>query len=177
MAIIIKTPNLEILTSKGIPKCFADIRNYFNKALKTNSLPWIPRKTPITNDEIKNLWVPSIKNNITFHAELNKRVVGSITVFYKKDSTAYENASEREIGDIGYTSDPEEDYEPIAKSLFETLILELKKSNRKARLTTAIESPGNKVLSELGYKGKLIENQERYIHANLSGKVMEYFFP
>lgn len=54
MKITIRRPKLEPRVD-GIPKDFADTRDYFNKALKDKSLFWIPRRTPITNEEITKL--------------------------------------------------------------------------------------------------------------------------
>ena len=81
MKLIIRKPNLENLTSERIPKDFSDVKDYFNKALEDNSLPWIPRKTPITNKEIIEKWVPSLKTNISLIAELGGKVVGSELYF------------------------------------------------------------------------------------------------
>ena len=176
MEITIREPNLEIMTKEGIPKCFADIRDYFNEALETNSLPWIPRKTIITNDEIKNLWIPSLKTNITLHAELNSRVVGSGTVFYDTKSTGYEHTGQRVPGNFGFTADPKY-YFLTFRKMMPFLVEKLKKQNKTAIFTSAIESPAIKIMENLGYKGKLLENQDRYKQAGLSGKIMEYHLP
>jgi hypothetical protein len=53
----------------------------------------------------------------------------------------------------------------------------LKKQNKTAIWTIAYESPGNEIMKELGYSPKILENQERYKKANLSGKVCEYRLP
>ena len=176
MKLIIRKPNLEILTAKGIPKDFEDVKNYFNKALESNLLPWIPRKTPITIKEIKELWLPSLEQNINLLAEVDEKIIGSLNVFYNTNSTAYEHKTQRKLGNIGFTADPNY-YTKVTSPLIQKLIVELKKQNKKAVWTLAKESPGNKILNDLGYNGKLIKNQERYKQEKLSGDVFKYNLP
>ena len=175
MKIIIRKPKLKPETN-GIPKDFADVKTYFNKALKENTLPWIPRKNQITDDEIKQLWIPTLETNITLVAELEGKVAGQVTVFYDTESTGYEHAKQRVIGDIGFTARPDV-YKQVINPLISSLVDELKKQNKTAIWTTACESPGNKIMEELGYSSRILKNQERYKKANLSGKVCEYKLP
>lgn len=177
MKLIIKKPNIKNLNSEGIPKSFADIKKYFNKAIQENTIPWIPRKTPITNKEIRELWIPSLNTNITLHAKLNGKVVGSLTVFYSPKSSSYKYASERIIGNIGMSINPQEDYDAITTKLIQELIKILKNQKKIAIWSIAKESSANKILKELGYKKKLIKNQKRYMQIGLSGDIFEYKLP
>ena len=149
MEIIIRKPNLNLLVNK-IPKDFAEVKDYFNHALENNTLFWIPRKNPISDKEIKELWIPTININITLVAELEGKVVGQATVFYDSDSTAYEHAKQRLQGDIGLTAKPEI-YSKVIKKLIPEIVKELKEKNKTAKWTLAKESPANKILLELGY--------------------------
>jgi len=172
MKIIIRKPNLNLLVD-GIPKDFAEVRDYFNQALENNALPWIPRKTPITNKEIKELWIPTINTNITLVVELERKVVGQVTVFYDSDSTAYEHAKQRLQGDIGLTAKPEI-YSEVVEKLIPEIVKELQKKEKTAKWTLAKESPANKILLKLGYQAKILKNVERYKQVGLSGDVFEY---
>jgi hypothetical protein len=176
MKLKVRKPNLEKLTDEGIPKDFSDVRDYFNQALKDNSLPWIPRKTPITNQEIKEKWIPSLNQNICYVAELNGDVVGSATVFYDTKSSNYENSSKRVSGESVSTTSPKVNYVETEKAMVEGILEELKNQNKKAHAYISIESPANIALNKLGYLGKE-EFLERYKTEELSGKVMKYDLP
>ncbi len=117
-----------------------------------------------------------IRKNITLVAELDKRIVGQVTVFYDPQSTAYEHAGQREPGHIGFTVRPEI-YDKVTPELVKELVKELRDQDKKAVWTTAFESPGNKIMQELGYAPKILENQKRYAQAGLSGKVCRYELP
>jgi len=175
MRIIIRKPNLKPEIN-GIPKDFLDTQTYFNKALKDNSLFWIPRKTPIKDSEIKKLWIPTLETNITLVAELEGEVVGQVTVFYDTESTGYEHAKQRVIGNIGFTARPDV-YKQVINPLISGLVDELKKQNKTVIWTIAYESPGNKIMEKLGYSSRTLKNQERYKKAGLCGKVCEYQLP
>ncbi len=177
--IIIRAPRLEPRIGK-IPKDFADVQNYFNTAIKENQMPWIPRKELITDEEIMNLWIPSLKTNITLVAALKyskeELVVGQTTVFYDPHSSAYEHANKRVPGNIGFSVNPQ-CYRLIAARLIIGLKNELITQDKKAVWTTALESPGNEIMQKLGYTPKTLENQERYKKVGLSGRVCEYDLP
>ena len=84
---------------------FQDIKNYFNACLEKNLYKFIPRKKPILDEEIEELWIPSINKNLSYHAIYEGRVVGSATVFSDVNSTGYELASKRKEGALGLTVD------------------------------------------------------------------------
>jgi hypothetical protein len=176
MKIKIRKPNLENLNSEGIPKDFAEVRDYFNLALKEKSLPWIPRSTPITNQEIKEKWIPSLKTNISLIAELNGKAIGSATVFYDLKSSAYEYSNKRISGEFNSTADPQKNYPIIIKNLIKGTIKELNKQNKTAHCYVPVESPSKKAFESLGYLGKE-EFLEHYKQGDLSGKVIRYEFP
>lgn len=177
MNIAVRKPNLEILTAEGIPQDFAQVMEYFNKGLETDSLPFIPRKKPITSEEIKKLWVPSLPHNISLVAEANGKVIGSGTVFYQLDSTAYEHAKERLLGTFGMTVDPQHDYQQVGLGILTEIVRELIVSKRKAVSHTDVNFKAEiAIMEELGHRGKIIED-ERYCLSGLSGKVFEYFLP
>jgi len=178
MVIEIRKPNIEILTPEGIPEDFAQVMKYFNEALKIKRYTFIPRKTPITIEEIKNLWVPSIDKNISYVADLNGTIIGSATPFFNVNSTAYEHAAERKPGEIGLTVKPPYSHGAIGKKLLQTIINELKNTGKTAFLHTDIHW-GEEIdmMASLGYMGTLIENYERYKKAGLCGKVREYKLP
>ena len=176
MEINVRKPNIEKLTSKNIPKDFEEVKDYFNKALEEKSLPWIPRKTPITNKEIKEKWIPSLNKNICYVAESKGEIVGCATVFYDPNSTNYENKDKRSSGELVFTASSKTNYIEVCRKNVKKIIDELKKQNKKAQLNISIESPSNKSLSELGYKGKE-KFLEHYKKNGMSGKVIGYNLP
>lgn len=175
MEITIRKPNLEPLVD-GVPKDFAEVRDYFNRALTEGTLPWIPRKTPITDKEITELWMPSLKTNICLVAELNGKIVGSAVVLYDPKSNEYEHKEKRVPGNIGSTAKPKV-YKQVIGRLLPEIIGELKKQDKTAIWNLAEESPANGIMSGLGYLPKILENVTRYKQTGLSGKVFEYQLP
>lgn len=178
MEINIRKSNLKELTSQRIPKDFAGKMKYFNEGLEKKCYPYIPRKNPITVEEIKKLWIPYAENNIDFIAETNGKIIGSATIFYDLNATAYKEASLRKPGEIGMAIAPDYSHKDIGTKIIRTIISELERTNKTAFLHTDINFGEEKSIMEtLGYKGKLIENFERYTKAGLSGKVLEYKLP
>jgi len=177
MEIIIRKPSLEPKVD-GIPKDFHDIMKYFNEAIQNGLYTYLPRKYPITKEEILNLWIPNLKENISFVAELNNKIVGSATVFFNPDSNKYGKEAERQSGEIGLTVNPNQDYKKIAKLLIAKIIETLKSKNKTAILHSDISKTETKeIMEELGYKEKMIEGYERYQKAGMSGQVFEYSLP
>lgn len=182
MNLLIRPPNLEILTPQGIPHDFRDVRDYFNRALLENTLHYIPRRTRITDEEILSLWIPQSNKNTCFVAEdlSKKSVVGCITYFAEPFSTKYEHASQRRRGDIAGTTDQkytsEETFE-INLKMTSSLIKELRRQKKQGFLRIAAESPTRGVLKELNYKGMIIENITHYKAAGLGGIAFEYLLP
>jgi len=173
----IRKPNIEDLDSDGIPRDFAQVRNYFNQGLINKSFKHIPRTTAITDEEIKTLWIPSLERNISLVAEEDGVIVGSITALYDVNSTNYEHRSQRVSGSVGSTINPDANYNKVLEALASGLIHELKTQRKEAIWTMAEETPANEILKQLGYKGELLQNQERYIEIGLSGKVRKYILP
>lgn len=185
---MIRKPNLENLTKEGIPKDFADVRDYFNKALENGTLPLIPRKTPITNEEILERWIPSLKTNISLVAEKNNKVIGSATVFYDTNSSDPKFSDFRKPGELNSTVDPSENryiYYLTTKEMIKGIKQELIKMEGIenvylpgfAHCYVPVENIlANKVFEQLGYKGKE-EFLERYKTGKISGKVFRYELP
>ena len=178
MKVKIRKPNNEGITEEGIPKDFADVMQYFNMGLIKNAYPFIPRKIPITLEEIKDRWMPSLDKNINCVAEHKGRIIGMVTIFYDLDSTAYEHATERDTGEIALTVNPDYNHQIIGKEIIGFMINELKRTNRRAILHTDINFSGEiSMMKELSYTGKLINNFKRYRKAGLSEIVVEYQLP
>lgn len=181
----IRKPNLVRLTSDGsMPQDFAEVMEFFNRGLQSadekTMYRFITRKVQITPDEIAKRWVPSVPQNITLLVEdvgLGK-IVSSATVFYDVNSTAYEQAAQRKPGEVGLTIDPEYQYHTIAKLLIARIARELEDTDKTATIHTDIDFKEELlVMRLLQFKGKLIENYERYKKAGLSGKVYEFKLP
>jgi len=175
---IIRKPNPDNLTKAGIPKDFDQIMRYFNKGLREGGFPFIPRKTPISTKEIKELWVPSLETNVSLIGEFDGKVIGSVTAFYNLSSTAYNDADEREIGEVGLTVHPSYGHRSVGIHLMGSLAQELKKQDKSAILHTDIHFDEEiAIMSLLGHHGRYIENFERYQKAGLSGNVLRYNLP
>lgn len=174
---IIRKPNLENTSPDGIPLDFAQVRDYFNWALRERKFQYTPRKTPITDDEIKKLWLPSANTNINLLVELEGRVVAQLTVFYDVYSTAYEYKAGRKIGSIGSSFDPRVSLKKVAPPLLKKTIEELRKRKQTATLTIPKENPISRLIESLGYRPERLTDQQRYKDVGLSGDVLKYTFP
>lgn len=175
---IIRKPNMRIFGERNIPKDFYDVMEYFNRGLALGAYKFIPRKKAITPSEIINLWVPSLSRNITYLAEDVGRVIGSGTVLYALDSSAYENSLDRDIGEIALTVDPRFSHEKIGGEIMRNILAELKKKKSLAVLhTDMLFTDEINIMRTLGYTGKEIESFDRYKKAGLSGKVLEFNLP
>jgi L-amino acid N-acyltransferase YncA len=172
MNLIVRKPNLESLTEEAIPKDFSDVMNYFNEGLKNNSYPWIPRKKPISSDEIRNLWLPSLNRNICYVAELNGRIIGCATILYDKNSSAYEHSDVRKSGELSATIDPYEDSIFTLAELNRALVKELVQSDRKAFAYISANSPAINAMELIGYKPK-----GKVARKEFQGDVFEFELP
>lgn len=65
----------------------------------------------------------------------------------------------------------------VFRPLIIGLLKELEKGGKTATLNIAQESPVGRVMKDLGYTPKVLENQDRYKKAGLSGKVYQYGLP
>ena len=173
----IRKPNLDN-SQDGVPKDFLYVMRYFNRGLEEGSYLYIPRKNPITLDEIRKLWLPSIEENICFVAELDGEAIGSATCFFDVASTAYAQAKERKPGEIALTVAPDRNHRLVGYGVLSEMIKELGVQNKKAFFHTDSEFQEEIwMMQDLGYKGRLIKNYERYKKAGLSGKVYAYRLP
>lgn len=181
MEINIRYPNLNDLDSVGVPKDFAQVRDIFNDYLDQNKLRYVPRRTPITNNEIKNKWVPSAGKNILLLAELKplEKIVGSLTVLNIPDSNDYEYKKGRKKGDISEFAISYENFSEIhiKKMLLKSAIKELNEKNYSARFVAPVEDPFLSFLEAKGYNSKERFSVKRYKEIGLSGKAKEYFLP
>jgi len=173
----IRKPNLDNLQD-GVPKDFLDVMEYFNQGLAEGSYLYIPRKNPITTKEIRTLWLPSIKNNICFVAELDEKVIGSANCFFDVASSAYAQAKERKPGEIALTVAPDRNHRLVGYGILSEMIKELRTQNKKAFFHTDSEfQEERRMMRDLGHRGRLIKKYERYRKAGLSGKVYAYKLP
>jgi len=178
MNLRIRRPNPEDLDENGIPRDFAAVMAYFNRGLESDAFPFIPRRTPITPDEIRERWLPSLEANISYVVESDGKVVGSATVFFDTSSTDYAEAEQRQPGEIGLTVDPEQNYAEVATELIKQIELELAIKGRQATMHTDADFHVEvDLMRSLGYEGTPIESYPRYVEGGLSGRVMEYNLP
>ena len=116
---IIRKPNLEDLTEEGIPRDFAQVMEYFNNALNSSEYDPLPRKTPITVNEIRETWLPNSDKTLSLIAEEAGQVVGSLVVFFNKPPfTSYEHADEMVAGEVSATHNTKFDEIEIKSQLF-----------------------------------------------------------
>lgn len=176
--LIIRESNLEVLTPEGIPKDFADKMEIFNRALKENAYPYVPRKSEITINEIKNLWMPSAKDNIDIVAELNGKVIGSGTVLMGNDN-AYSQESKRELREYAITIDLQYFDKGAGTKITKRIIEEAIKRNIKFSFHTSEDNIRMiKIMEKLGYQPKeKIENYERYAKAGINSGAYLYELP
>ena len=184
MNLVIRKARLEPKV-EGVPRDFYEVRDYFNRgifALRESAPPcfrYMPRKKPITLEEIRDLWVKSMSENICLVAELDGRVVGSATVLFKRDSTAYEHKNLRpeSEGALALTISPDFNYISIAEPLVRGVIEELRSQNRMATLTTPEEFKEDIDLFKrlTGREGKMLRGEfEHYRGIGLSGRAVKF---
>ena len=180
MDIKIREPILENLDERGIPVDFASIMNYFNRGLQNKNHPcyrFMPRQTPISLDEIRNLWIPSLKTNLNYLAEQNGKVIGAATVLFDPNSNEYEHRSLRAPGTLSLTTSPDVDYKTTAIPLIERVLITLKRRNQKATLTTPVEfNEDIEIVSALGFS-PIERPHEPYKDIGLSGRAAVFQFP
>lgn len=172
----IRPPRLEP-TVKGIPRDFYQIMDYFNRALKDRRMPFIPRRVPITLEEVTSKWVPSLGTNISFVAAKNHKVIGSATVFYDQHSTAYEHSTQRPLGTVGLTVNPDYPYKFVAIKLIREIIGELIEQEKRALIITPVEFQYDEEIMKLLSRRGERATDERYKTIGLSGEVLRYHLP
>ncbi|MFH1801878.1 MAG: hypothetical protein ABH864_00330 [archaeon] len=179
MALVVRKPNLGDLNEEGIPRDLAALRDYWNYgvASQVGMFLFIPRRTEISVEEVRGLFVPAIRNgrSVNLVAELDGKIVGAITAIYDVSKTEYEFRGTRVPGDIGESVDPRiGDHGPVLSRLYAALETELCAMGRKARAVFPIEdSKSLGVLTALGYLGKEIDHGP-YKAIGLSGKGREF---
>jgi len=175
MAIRIRGPDWNKLNEKGIPDDSEQVMEFFNKGIDKKAYPYIPRKTKITEKEIKELWMPSKDKNITYLAEIDGKIRGSGTVFLEQKSNQYSVESKREVGEYALSIEPDFLNKGLELKITEKIIETVKKRKLRVTMHTSIDNKQEiGIMQKLGYKGKLIENYERYAKAGLNPKVYEY---
>ena len=169
----IRKPNLSLLSEAGIPQDFQGSMELFNRLLEERKLENCPRKTKITVEEVKTLWVPSAQKNITFVAEVDGVIVASGTLFVDEKSNEYSRESGRGQ-EFASTFDPQ--FVEAGKEVTRAVIQEAKRRRLTFISHTAVDDEVNvRIMEDLGYSPtKMIENYERYTRAGVSGKVYEY---
>ncbi|MBU0760764.1 MAG: hypothetical protein KJ600_00100 [Nanoarchaeota archaeon] len=179
MALVVRKPNLDDLNEEGIPRDFVDLQEYWNYGVRSQEgmFKFIPRRTEISVDEVRNLFVPAIKNgrSVNMVAELDGKVVGTITVIYDVAATEYEHRAQRTSGAIGESVDPRiGDYCEVLGRLYEGLEAELREIGKKALAVFPVEDKRSlEVLTSLGRRGREIDHGP-YHAVGLSGKGIEF---
>lgn len=173
MSTIIKQPELEDLCNLGIPRDFRNSMNLFNNLLKEGKLKHIPRKTPVTIDEVAKLWVPSVKRNITYMGYFDYRLVASGTLLIDPDSNQYSKESGRGR-EYALIFNPV--YPDVARDVTKAVLAKAKDRGEPFVLHTSIEDTDqNMIMTFLGQSPtKRIDYYERYAQAGLNPAVYEY---
>ena len=98
---------------------------FVNYGINNELFPYMPRRTLIDEEEIDDLWIPSIKNNVTYHVVDDKRIIASATVLRDVHSNKYEHANKRPTNSLGIVISPEyQDEQSIRSLIIRTLFSE-----------------------------------------------------
>lgn len=108
------------VTPKTPRQDFLDVMKFINDGIEKKLFPFMPRRTLITEEEIDYYWIPSLNDNITYHAK-EKKVIGSATIFQKTLTTGYEDSAHRSVGALGLVVNPSYGQEVVQK-LIATLV-------------------------------------------------------
>ena len=170
---IIRKPNLEDLTEEGIPRDFSQVMEYFNTALTSSEYDFIPRKTPITINEIIETWLPNSDKTLSLMAEEEGQVVGSLVVFFERPFTSYEHAEEMLVGEISATHNTNFDEIEIKSQLFTEAHNQLLELER----TGILHTTNPRIIERfnlMGWPSKRVNyNKERKI-GGYRGEAMRY---
>lgn len=167
----IRKPNLQDLNESKISQDFINSMNLFNTLLENGKLPYCPRKSPITEEEVKDLWMPSTDKNITCLAYDNGDLVASGTLLVAEDSNEYSKQTQRGL-EYALTFNPE--YPEAAKQVTQSVLEEAKQKGLEFITHVSIENEAeNKIMQELGLKREEVDSK-RYKEAGLNPSVYKY---
>lgn len=173
METTIRKPDLKDICELGIPRDFKNSMNLFNGLLKQGKLKYIPRKNPVTVDEVAKLWVPSAERNITYVGYFDTKLVASGTLLIDADSNQYSKESGRGR-EYALTFHPV--YLDIARDVTKAVMEEAKQRNEPFVLHISVnDADQNMLMTFLGHDPtKKIDFYERYAKAGLNPSVYEY---
>jgi len=189
MKLLIRPPIILDQRTNEVPEDFRDVMDYFNRGISTKKdhYYFMPRRTPITPEEIIKLWLPSSQTNLLFVAvdeetPINRRarVVGSLAVLYAPSSNQYEWKQLRKQGDLALTVDSDYNYLTVAEPLLRRALQELADRNSKARSITSIEFTEDISLMERlapTAKQRRFSGHKPYQAIGLSGEALEWIIP
>lgn len=167
------------LNKEGIPRDALQTMEFFNKAMSKNKYPYVPRKSKITIEEIKNQWIPFSKENITVIAEIESKIVGSGTILINKKSNKYSLELKRAGNEYSITLDPDFFGKEIGGEITKKIIEIAKQKGISFQAHTSTKN--NQViemLKKLGYFPiKTIKHYEPYAKEGLNPKAHLYQFP
>ncbi len=175
MELTIRSLNWTNTDEDGIPKDALQIMNYFNKAIKEGAYPFVPRKTRITKEEIKKLWLPTKDRNISIVGELEGRIVGSGTVLMGNDN-AYSEKSKGEPGEYSITLDPDFLDRGIGTKITRRILKEAKERGITVHIHTSTQNIRTvRMMEKIGISPKEeIDPYDRYVEAGLPPAAFYY---
>ena len=170
IAITVRKPNLEDKAIDGIPRDFLKVMHMFNRKLKDGTLKHIPRTTKITRDEIRKLWLPSVKQNITYLGEEAGEILSSGTLLIVPGSNQYSLDSGRTT-EYALISEQREAGLEVTRAVLQ----EAKAIGQKFVLHTSVDNEEEQwIMSQLGFQPtRRIEVYERFLPTGNSA-VFEY---
>ena len=172
MSKTIRKPDLKRSDDRNIPIDFLQTMEMFNRLLKENKLPPVPREKPITPEEIEKYWVPNSDKTITYLGFEDAKLKVSGTLFTSQDANKYSKESGRETE---YALIFEPGHKEMAKELTKEVIEEASGKGFKFILHSSINNKvENQIMEELGYEPEETIDNERYGKAGLDPKVNRY---
>ena len=173
--LIIRSINWEDIDEQGISKDNLEVMEFFNRALKEEKYPYVPRRKNITKEEILKFWIPSSNKNITILAELNGKIVGSGTILMGNDNE-YSKQHNLSAGEYAITLNPDFFCQGIGTKITCEIIKQAKIKKIPLFLHTSVENiPMVKIMKKLGYvHKKILKNYARYIDAGIHSDVYYY---
>ncbi len=158
MGLIVRSLDWENLNEENIPKDCADVMNFFNDGLYRNRFPLIPRRNPITVDEIRTLWMPAKERNITIvglddSLDMHK-VIGSGTLFVDESE---------KIGEYHLTINPNFIRRGMGEAITRKIISGAAERDLSIKIKTSIHNHAvQKGLAKMGYwpVGCALENED-----------------
>lgn len=153
----IRPTDWEILNKDGLPLDCVDVMKFFNEGLDKNHWLYVPRQHKITEDEIRDLWIPGKDKGINYLASCIyvHMIMGSGTAFIDSDN----------IAELSLIVPKHSQKIGVGTAITKAIIKESSSRGITLSVHTSVENePMQRLMKGLGYDSQkvLIKDYEKY---------------